>query len=1107
MKQKMILNLVIVIQMAENTLFIIDCIYSIIYQHYEYVAMGTLCVLMIIFLLFLLGNTKMTIFNNENLIVQNTCINCESVVNDFKCKNCKICMNCIGKFHSNYLNKCLDKNQLQYIFKNISLLILKCLLCMFVRTFAIISYLRDDTNLFIVMNFQYKVFYISLSGGVLLDLTVSIFLIVIHLQLSKEQQKISNFDKKSEDATDIKVQSIILSNGSPKLNKQMKILEFLEKKLSHRNNFVNGRKIYETEPMPIMFEENEENLVQSQISYRKNCSKSEISVNDTSNNNIVPVLQQINSLNSQPIMQVRRPSDINSSLTPFDSPYSTHNMQKSPLCTSVALDGRATPLNLINEESSVNEQSDNKVFESLIKQKPPPNILIREPVHWSQIFTHPGTLKEDDLFNKFGLYLGDNTHKQENIIQDIQVNVKPIIIIIQVVLYFYYLYSFPLLLYGIAYSDYELTYQLHTQLPLLFLNFILFSLNTQKTAQFIDYLPLTTIIPFICALIDINQQIIFMQILHIVTFIKFYQIFKQLLKISICLRIYSIYFFTIRLSQIHFFQIICGFLIVITQINLQQLKLDEFYQNQCSLINILLITNNQSFLIYPIKIMVIIFIIYQFTIISDYINYLYRNQTTLIQGLIELSKIIHQLPFDLKYECLSISNKQILSRLETRNLIDYDKLPNQLSNKLLNAQYSNLLNNIPLLEQCLSQSSISNILMNATKERILEPNEILIEAKQQNKCLYFILSGKVKCYQQRENTQFSISINENGIYNQQDFFLGQQSEFGVQCITCCKILEINSEQFWKEVKKSITELEKIKMCLDRVQFNQEFQLIALSCQICKGNHLINNCKKVHYVPSRQILMDFIYFDEINKRLKFQRNNHTRKFRCMKNTNMIEQIVCNVRHLMLISSETFKPPKTITSLGMQSEQQHTEHSDEDEHNKMSQYVQNLSPVQYVPQVGSSASSYVLKEVKQAQQLKSPKDSVMVHQKRYQEKRQSHVTKIEKDLSPSIIKYATIQDKKSQKSRSIISEDHGNGILPGSDHRQFSKYGIQSSKFTNETAKQFLSNPFDMPLYDLNQSIDKNHSYSEYYPRNNIDLAILSYKQYQDSIISNKSNQKT
>ncbi|CAK63008.1 unnamed protein product (macronuclear) [Paramecium tetraurelia] len=841
-------------------------------------------------------------------------------------------------------------------------------------------------------------------------------------------------------------------------------------------------------------------------SYRKNCSKSEISVNDTSNNINVPVLQQINSLNSQPIMQVRRPTDLNSSLNPIDSPLSTHNLQKSPLCTPGVLDGRATQLNLINEESSVNEQSDHKAFESLIKEKPPDinDIIIREPVHWSWIFTHPGTSRDDDQCNKFGMYLGDKAYTEVDNKQDIKVNIKPAIIVVQIILYIYYLYQFPLLLCGIAGSDYKQAYQLQTQLPLLFINFILFILNTQGTVQFFDYLPLTTFIPFICALIDINQQVIFMQIIHLVTIYKFYSIFKQLLSIAICLRIYSLYFFTVRISQIHFFQTIFGFLLVTTQANQQQLNLDEFYQNYCSLINILIITNNQSNLIYPIKITVIIFIIYQFTLIGEYVNYLYRNQNTLTQGLIELSRIIHQLPFHLRYESLSISNKQILSRLETRNLIDYDRLPNQLSNKLLNAQYSNVLNKIPLLEKCLTQTTISNILMNASKERILEPNEILIQVNQENKFLYFILSGKVKCYQQRENTQFPVDVNDNGIYNQQGFFLEQQAEVGVKCVTCCKILEINSEYFWKEVKRSITELEKIKMGLDRVQFNQEFQLIAVTCQVCKGNHLINNCKNAHYVPSRQILMDFIYFDEINKRKKYQRKNHTRKFKCMKNNSMIEQIVCDFRHQLLQQSDTFKPPKTITSIGMQSEQQHSEQSDE-EHNKMSQYVQNLSPVQYVNQVGSSASSYVLKELKQPQQIKSPKDSVMVHQKRQQEKRQSHVTKIERDLSPSIIKYATIQDKKSQKSRSIISEDHGNGLLPGSDHRQFSRYGIQSSKFTNETAKQFLSNPLDMPSYDMNQSMDKNCSYNEYYPRNNIDLALLSYKQYQDSIISNRSNQ--
>ncbi|CAD8120400.1 unnamed protein product [Paramecium sonneborni] len=833
-----------------------------------------------------------------------------------------------------------------------------------------------------------------------------------------------------------------------------------------------------------------------------------MSMNDTSNN--VPVQQQIISLNSQPIMQVRRPSDLNSSFTPIDSQHSTHNVQKSPLCTSGALDGRTTPLNLINEESSVNEQSDNKAFESLINKKTIPQIndfTIKEPVHWSQVFTHSGTFNQDDQFNKFGSFLGDNTHSQLNIQQEQQYNIKPTIIIIQIILYIYYLYSFPLLLYGIAYADYKFTYNLLTQLPLLLLNFILFTLSIQKAASFIDYLPLATFIPFICTLIDFNQQVIFMQIIHLLTFIRFYYIFKQLLQISICLTQYPIYFFIVRISQIHLFQTICGFLIVITQLNSNQLSLNEYYQNHCSLFNILITTNDKSILIYPIKIIVLIFIIYQFTIISYQINQLYKNQNNLISGLIEFSKIVHQLPFHLRYQSLSISHKQILSRLKTTSLIDYERLPNQLSNKLLNAQYSKILRKIPLLDKCLSKASITSILMNATKERILEPNEILIEAQSENKFLYFVLSGQVKCFQQRENKQFPITNNDNGIYNQYGFFLEQLSEVGVQCETCCKILEINSEMFWKEVKKSIPELQKIKMCLDRVQFNQEYKLIGVTCQICKGNHKIDNCTKVHYIPSKQLLMDYIYFDEINKRQKFQRRNHTRKFRCMKNTSMIEQVVCNVRHLMFLSSDTSKRPKTITSLGMQFEQQHTVHSDEEEHHKMSQYVQNLSPVQYVPQVGSSASSYVLKELKQAQQLKSPKDSFMVHQRRYQDKRQSHVTRIERDLSPSIIKYATIQDKKSQKSKSIISEDHGNGVLQSSDHRQFSKYGIQSSKFTNETAKQFMNNPFDMPLYDLNQSIDNNHSYSDYFPRNNIDQALLSYKQYQDSIISNKSKQNS
>ncbi|CAD8120401.1 unnamed protein product [Paramecium sonneborni] len=255
MKQKLILNLVIVIQMAENTLFIMDCIYSIIYKHYEYVAMVTLCVFMIVLLLLLLLNTKMTIFNNKSGNIDKGCLSCGRLSKDYECKQCKICMKCDGKFHSNYLNKCLDKNELQYIYKSIWLLVLKCLLCTFVRIFGLISYLGDVTSLFIV-------FCISLSGGVILDLIITILVISIQQQLSKEQNNNSkNVDRKSEDATCVIGQ--VVSSGSPKLNKQLKILDFLEKKLSHRNKLINCKKINETDPIPVILDENGEDIIQS----------------------------------------------------------------------------------------------------------------------------------------------------------------------------------------------------------------------------------------------------------------------------------------------------------------------------------------------------------------------------------------------------------------------------------------------------------------------------------------------------------------------------------------------------------------------------------------------------------------------------------------------------------------------------------------------------------------------------------------------------------------------------------------------------------------------------------------------------------------------------
>ncbi|CAD8129931.1 unnamed protein product [Paramecium sonneborni] len=64
----------------------------------------------------------------------------------------------------------------------------------------------------------------------------------------------------------------------------------------------------------------------------------------------------------------------------------THNLQKSLLFTQEVLNGRAIRLKLIKAESSLNEQSDDKVFESLRKQQALLNIIIRLQIHWSQRF-------------------------------------------------------------------------------------------------------------------------------------------------------------------------------------------------------------------------------------------------------------------------------------------------------------------------------------------------------------------------------------------------------------------------------------------------------------------------------------------------------------------------------------------------------------------------------------------------------------------------------------------------------------------------------------------------------------------------------------------------
>ncbi|CAD8097888.1 unnamed protein product [Paramecium primaurelia] len=134
----------------------------------------------------------------------------------------------------------------------------------------------------------------------------------------------------------------------------------------------------------------------------------------------------------------------------------------------------------------------------------------------------------------------------------------------------------------------------------------------------------------------------------------------------------------------------------------------------------------------------------------------------------------------------------------------------------------------------------------------------------------------------------------------------------------------------------------------------------------------------------------------------------------------------------------------------------------------------------------------------------KDSVYYHQRRIQNQIESEgphtPSKYQKcqTTAPQLQQNKTYRSDR--KSNSCISESEKGEYQVQQQQQQekpTSKYGITSSKFTGETAKQFMRNPLEMPNIEFYQSFEKSNQYSDYFPQYNVDQAIESYKQYQQS----------
>ncbi|CAK69458.1 unnamed protein product (macronuclear) [Paramecium tetraurelia] len=132
----------------------------------------------------------------------------------------------------------------------------------------------------------------------------------------------------------------------------------------------------------------------------------------------------------------------------------------------------------------------------------------------------------------------------------------------------------------------------------------------------------------------------------------------------------------------------------------------------------------------------------------------------------------------------------------------------------------------------------------------------------------------------------------------------------------------------------------------------------------------------------------------------------------------------------------------------------------------------------------------------------KDSVYYHQRRIQNQIES-----EGPLTPSMYQKCQTTAPQQQQTKAFRSDRKSNSCISESEKGEYqvqqqqekptSKYGIASSKFTGETAKQFMRNPLEMPNIEFYQSFEKSNQYSDFFPQYNVDQAIESYKQYQQS----------
>ncbi|CAD8184105.1 unnamed protein product [Paramecium octaurelia] len=562
-----------------------------------------------------------------------------------------------------------------------------------------------------------------------------------------------------------------------------------------------------------------------------------------------PIIQLMSTMNQQQ-MRVRKPSEESRKIQSETQQMKiTH--PKSPTLTQVSVQiasDRASPHNqqdllLINEEPSNKEDSQQL---SMIKKKKDSDQLYRRSIFnkhrhsqssLSLLYREKATLIQNLIISKKQFKLINDLSAQyfvplkDQMEKFLKSECVPKLFLFS--LYFIFLlFYLTVLLIEIGCDQLAISNLAIFQYVLLITQVMEFSYQVISYRGDIGNIIVDNLglIPFISYQIDNQQSQKLIYLLYLIRIRKINNFIQNL-------NFYSNqqdYIFIIQTTiQLHFST--CLAQTIIFMFALSQQDYIIYIQSIFTLIFITpQILGQYYFLIYMIKILLIIFYFYKF---KQIINYQSLSLDQYLNYQPNTQKLIYEYTHQIK-----------------ENIFDINLMPNFLQSKMKREKYFKILSEIPIFNASFSTQTILNI-CDLIQEQILRPNEIIM----QKQALYIHLQGVVQLVQKNDSSlqEFKLTKIRNpySIFNNIAFFKNQMQGIQFESIGHSKVACLNSQSFHQLIKQCPKEFQKYRMLVDTIVLDNDPQLANIFCFGCHQAHDITQCPFVNYKPNKYFIIN------------------------------------------------------------------------------------------------------------------------------------------------------------------------------------------------------------------------------------------------------------